>query len=210
MAYDFSASLLAAFTKKLTGYLTSSSLKTVNGNDLVGAGNLVIPALPSPSGNTSKYLTSDGTNIVWSSPRSPSVGGFSLNVSTAVALNATVSLPFKVFGEGNVSISAGTTQIPTVAGSTYFILLDDLAFQTAVSNGYVTFSIRSNNSVVLSMIEVGGNFGSSNAYAESCSIIHKPSVNGYINITATATTGACTVTATHLKVIEITSGFSII
>ena len=45
--------------------LESSDLKTVNGNSLVGEGNITIDSLPSQTGQYGKFLTTDGTNASW-------------------------------------------------------------------------------------------------------------------------------------------------
>lgn len=50
---------------QLNAKLESSDLKTVNGNSLVGEGNITIDSLPSQTGQSGKFLTTDGTNASW-------------------------------------------------------------------------------------------------------------------------------------------------
>lgn len=47
--------------------VTVSSLKTVNGTTIVGPGDLLISAVPAQTGNSGKYLTTNGTVASWSS-----------------------------------------------------------------------------------------------------------------------------------------------
>ena len=47
--------------------LTADDLKTVNGNSLVGSGNIVIDSLPSQTSQSGKFLTTNGTTASWAS-----------------------------------------------------------------------------------------------------------------------------------------------
>ena len=42
------------------------NFKTINSNSIIGSGNLVLDGLPSQTGNSGKYLTTNGTNASWS------------------------------------------------------------------------------------------------------------------------------------------------
>lgn len=50
---------------KLIGSGAGQNIKTVNGNTLLGSGDVVIDSLPSQSGQSGKYLTTDGTDASW-------------------------------------------------------------------------------------------------------------------------------------------------
>lgn len=50
---------------KLVGSGAGQNIKTVNGNTLLGSGDVVIDSLPSQSGQSGKYLTTDGTDASW-------------------------------------------------------------------------------------------------------------------------------------------------
>ena len=45
--------------------LSSTDIKTINNNSLIGSGNITIDSLPSQSGQSGKYLTTDGTSASW-------------------------------------------------------------------------------------------------------------------------------------------------
>lgn len=45
--------------------VSGTNIKTINNNSLLGEGNLVIDSLPSQSGNSGKYLTTNGTTASW-------------------------------------------------------------------------------------------------------------------------------------------------
>lgn len=48
-----------------------SSLKTVGGTSLFGSGDIPVASLPSQTGNTDKFLKTDGTNASWAHPIFP-------------------------------------------------------------------------------------------------------------------------------------------
>ncbi|MBR4106183.1 MAG: hypothetical protein IKK52_02650 [Alphaproteobacteria bacterium] len=52
----------AAFQEKL---VSGTNIKTVNGNSLVGSGNVDIDALPNQTGQGGKFLTTNGTTASW-------------------------------------------------------------------------------------------------------------------------------------------------
>lgn len=45
--------------------VSGTNIKTVNGNSLLGSGNVDIDALPAQSGQSGKFLTTDGTDASW-------------------------------------------------------------------------------------------------------------------------------------------------
>ena len=53
-------------TKDLQEKLVSgTNIKTINGNDILGSGNIDIDGLPNQEGQSGKFLTTDGTNASW-------------------------------------------------------------------------------------------------------------------------------------------------
>lgn len=54
-----------AWTNKQDALVSGTNIKTINSTSLLGSGDISIPALPSQSGNTGKFLTTDGTNASW-------------------------------------------------------------------------------------------------------------------------------------------------
>ena len=51
---------------KQDALVSGTNIKTINNNSLLGSGDLTIDSLPSQSGNTGKFLTTDGTDASWS------------------------------------------------------------------------------------------------------------------------------------------------
>ena len=45
--------------------VSGTNIKTINNNSIVGSGDVHIDSLPSQSGNTGKFLTTDGTDASW-------------------------------------------------------------------------------------------------------------------------------------------------
>lgn len=52
----------ATFQEKL---VSGTNIKTINNNSIIGSGNLDINGLPSQTGQSGKYLTTDGTDASW-------------------------------------------------------------------------------------------------------------------------------------------------
>lgn len=48
--------------------VSGTNIKTVNNNSLLGSGNIDIDALPSQTGNSGKFLTTNGTVASWDTP----------------------------------------------------------------------------------------------------------------------------------------------
>ena len=54
-----------AWTAKQDALVSGTNIKTINSQSILGSGDISIPALPSQSGNTGKFLTTDGTDASW-------------------------------------------------------------------------------------------------------------------------------------------------
>lgn len=48
--------------------VSGTNIKTVNGTSLLGSGDLTVSGLPSQTGQSGKFLTTDGTDASWASP----------------------------------------------------------------------------------------------------------------------------------------------
>lgn len=72
----------ATFQEKLA---SGTNIKTVNGNSLVGSGNVDIDALPSQTGQGGKFLTTNGTTASWAEA-SVTPDNKSINKNTSNAL----------------------------------------------------------------------------------------------------------------------------
>jgi hypothetical protein len=53
--------------------VSGTNIKTVNNNSILGSGNIDIDALPSQTGNTGKFLTTDGSAASWATISFPTV-----------------------------------------------------------------------------------------------------------------------------------------
>lgn len=77
-AYRTSAAQDLIDATKQDALVSGTNIKTVNNNSLLGSGNVYIDALPSQTGQSGKFLTTDGTNASWdtiSGSFLPSTGG---------------------------------------------------------------------------------------------------------------------------------------
>lgn len=57
--------LQTALNDKQDTLVSGTNIKTVNGNSLLGSGNVDIDALPSQTGHSGEFLTTDGTDASW-------------------------------------------------------------------------------------------------------------------------------------------------
>lgn len=66
--------------------LTSgTNIKTINGSTILGSGNLAIDSLPSQSGQSGKYLTTDGTTASWGTI---SLSGYEVTTNKVTSLSS--------------------------------------------------------------------------------------------------------------------------
>ena len=63
--------------------VSGTNIKTVNNNSLLGSGNITIDSLPSQSGQSGKYLTTDGTTASWGNISQTLSGLTDTNISNA-------------------------------------------------------------------------------------------------------------------------------
>lgn len=57
--------LQSALATKQDTLVSGTNIKTINNNSIVGSGNVDIDALPSQTGNSGKFLTTNGTTASW-------------------------------------------------------------------------------------------------------------------------------------------------
>lgn len=81
-----------SWTNKQDALVSGTNIKTINNTTLLGSGDISIPTLPSQSGNTGKFLTTDGTDASWATIPSavPVVQDFYVD-STTGAITCTFS-----------------------------------------------------------------------------------------------------------------------
>ncbi len=161
----------------LAGSIQNSKLEhssiTLNGSTVSLGGSASIESLPSQTGNTGKYLTTDGSAASWSTVEAlPSQSGHSgqyLTTDGSVASWATVNATPAIDDLTDVTISTATTNdvvyyngsgwvnkyvqaIPTStnaqSGTTYTLVLEDAGKIIEVSNSSaITLTIPTNASV---------------------------------------------------------------
>ena len=129
--------------------LTADDLKTINGNSIVGSGNIVIDSLPNQSGSSGKFLTTDGSSASWASISIPTVDqtydGTSSNAQSGVAIagagfvanTATGTNSLTIDGTATSSTSAVNIGKTSTSGGGYSVALG----YYAASNGARSTSI---------------------------------------------------------------------
>lgn len=150
---DFTDNLGSNPTHTHSQYLTShQNLKTINGNSIVGTGNLIVNGLPSQTGQSGKYLTTDGTDASWSEVDSlPSQTSHSGDVLTTDGSDASWS-DLSSLGAVQTSdltnvicklneITSGGFKLVTYSDGTKELICDDYTQSTA---GAYTISYPSN------------------------------------------------------------------
>lgn len=91
----------------LVGSGTGQNIKTVNNNNLLGSGNINIDSLPTQSGNSGKFLTTNGTTASWANTPTeiPAQSG---NSGKFLTTNGT-SVSWGSIGNGTITITQGST-----------------------------------------------------------------------------------------------------
>ena len=80
--------------------VSGTNIKTVNNTSLLGGGNITIDSLPSQSGNSGKFLTTDGTDASWAA--------ISALQNTATGNNSLTVLGTAATGNGAINIGVGS------------------------------------------------------------------------------------------------------
>lgn len=63
-----------ALAGKQDTLVSGTNIKTINNESLLGSGNLDVDGLPSQTGQSGKFLTTDGTNASWAQVSTPESG----------------------------------------------------------------------------------------------------------------------------------------
>lgn len=151
--YD-NTNLAAALNDKQDSLVSGTNIKTVNNNSLLGSGNIDIDALPSQSGQSGKYLTTNGTTASWGTIAIPTVN------------NSTITLTQGGVTKGSFTLNQSSAQtIALDAGGGSDATLEDIAEAgtniTFTSNVYTNYTVVGSPTIssdyVLSNIS-GGNY----------------------------------------------------
>ena len=115
--------------------VSGTNIKTVNNNSLLGSGNITIDSLPSQSGQSGKYLTTDGSTASWASVPAAPIVNYSIDGGNYTA------------GSGSYAITRFslilqkqdfTWEKPTDTSVTY----TDATNKTANTSGFLLNQIR--------------------------------------------------------------------
>ena len=64
-----------AWTNKQDALVSGTNIKTINSTSLLGSGDISIPILPSQSGHSGEFLTTNGTNASWTDLANVAISG---------------------------------------------------------------------------------------------------------------------------------------
>lgn len=106
--YD-NASATTALNAKQNTLVSGTNIKTINSTSLLGSGNISITGLPTQTGQSGKYLTTDGTNASWSDKPL---------VNKATGYNSLTVLGTATTAQYSINIGINTTT--TGAGATAY------------------------------------------------------------------------------------------
>lgn len=108
-----------AIAGELTNYqvalVSGTNIKTVNNNSLLGSGNIALDTLPSQTGQSGKYLTTDGTDASWANvptelpTQSGNSGKFLTTDGSAVSWAAVDALPSQTGQSGKFLTTDGSS-----------------------------------------------------------------------------------------------------
>jgi len=76
-----------ALSGKQATLVSGENIKTINNNSILGSGNLTLDGLPSQSGQSGKFLTTDGTDASWANV-SATPDNISINNNSSNALQS--------------------------------------------------------------------------------------------------------------------------
>ena len=92
--------------------VSGSNIKTINGQSILGSGNLELDGLPSQTGQSGKFLTTDGTDASWASVTMPTVDqtfdGTSANAQSGVAIEGAGFLKNTATGTNSLTLLGNT------------------------------------------------------------------------------------------------------
>lgn len=103
------------WSNKQDALVSGTNIKTINDIDILGNGNITIDSLPSQSGNSGKFLTTDGTNAAWSDIGSQTVDqtfdSTSSNAQSGTAVEEAISsiIPSQEGNDGKFLMTNGTS-----------------------------------------------------------------------------------------------------
>lgn len=110
--------------------VSGTNIKTINSNSILGSGNLDIDGLPSQTGQSGKFLTTNGSEASWGSPTIPTVNDATLTIQK----NGTDVATFSSNASSNVTANIS---VPTDTGD----LTNNAGFITGITSTDVTTAL---------------------------------------------------------------------
>ena len=112
--YQTASDVATAISGKQDTLVSGTNIKTINNNSILGSGNLTLDGLPSQTGQSGKFLTTDGNSASWDIPTVQAsfaniTGQPSDNTNLATALNAKADDSDVVKLTGNQTIAGVKT-----------------------------------------------------------------------------------------------------
>ena len=105
--------------------VSGENIKSINDNSLLGSGNITIDSLPSQSGNSGKYLTTNGSEASWAELQvrgAPTLTWYTGNTGTSVTIVDTTDASLvKIYKNG---LLLQPTQDYTISGTTITLTTD--------------------------------------------------------------------------------------
>jgi len=139
-----------------------TGIKTVNGSSILGSGNLTIDALPSQTGNSGKFLTTNGTAASWSSlgitSGTPTASGLLYGKTDTGVYSAPQEIDYGT-GTAKISIGASTS---TISGDSYDSGSVAVSIYNAIGDG--TLQIGQNLKIVVEVPNPGNDESGSGVY----------------------------------------------
>jgi len=139
-----------------------TGIKTVNGSSILGSGNLTIDALPSQTGNSGKFLTTNGTAASWASlgitSGTPTASGLLYGKTDTGVYSAPQEIDYGT-GTAKISIGASTS---TIFGDSYDSGSAAVSIYNAIGDG--TLQIGQNLKIVVEVPNPGNDESGSGVY----------------------------------------------
>lgn len=129
-------SVTTSLSNKQETLVSGTNIKTINSTSILGSGNIVVDSLPSQSGQSGKYLTTNGTSASWASvdalPSQTSQSGkyLTTNGTSASWADVPTELPTQTGQNGKYLTTNGS--------SVSWASVDALPSQTSQSGKFLT------------------------------------------------------------------------
>ena len=130
-------------SNKQATLISGTNIKTINSNSILGSGDLILNSLPSQTGQSGKFLTTDGTDASWATvdalPSQTGQSGKFLTTDGSAASWADVSIPNNVYTADNLVAGTNTTitqEQEIIGGNDQYTLMLMHFNETYTDSGY--------------------------------------------------------------------------